>query len=142
MYSGGISYKKPKLIEVGVSSFLRENLKQCKQKKGVYINKVFNVSMFIMFFSLFFMILYYKYKGKLTPQEKHVKHEKERIYILNKVKSLNIERQKVQQTIITNLPTFDSDERIKGVLPMTHPSQLPANYNMNIDPKFNEKILR
>ena len=77
------------------------------------------------------MILYYKYRGKLTPKEKRIKMEKERQYIVNKVRAMGVEREKAQQKIITNLPLFEDDQHIRGVLPMTHPSELPANYNQD-----------
>jgi len=127
----GFSNNRPKLIEPGVHGFLKENLRNCGVKKGVYMNKLYNLGLLILFLSIMFMILYYKYKGKLTHQEKKEKMERERLYIVNKVRSMNVEREKAQQKIITNLPLFNDDEHIKGVLPMTHPGELPANMDQH-----------
>lgn len=124
----------PKLIEPGVHGFLKENLRNCGIKKSMYVNKLYNLGMLILFLSIMFMILYYKYKGKLSPNDKRIKMEKERQYIVNKVRAMGVEREKAQQKIITNLPLFEDDEHIRGVMPMTHPSELPANYNQ--DKKF------
>ena len=48
--------------------------------------------------------MYYNYKGRITKREKYIKLEKERQYILNKVRSLDEIRQKESQERITNLP--------------------------------------
>ena len=51
----------PKLIEPGVHGFLKENLRNCGIKKSMYVNKLYNLGMLILFLSILFMILYYKY---------------------------------------------------------------------------------
>ena len=45
----------------------------------------------------------------MTPQEKKQKQEKERAYILNKIKSIDIQKQKYRQEIITDLPNFENE---------------------------------
>ena len=138
MYKGNL--EKPKLIEPGVAHFFNENLKLCHSKKAIYMNKLFNVILLCMFLCILFMILYYKYKGKLTPKQKKEKENKERLYILNKVKSMKVEKQKQQQEIITNLPPFDNEQHIvNNILPMTHPSTTPINFEQNY---YNNKVLR
>ena len=132
-------FQKPKLIEIGVVQFLGQNLKNCQQKKAIYINKMFNIFMLGLFFCIIFLTLSYKYKGKLTKREKIIKQEKERKYIVDKVRALQVEKQKEQQTIITNLPTFDNDQRIRDVLPFTHPSQTPINLEKDY---YKNKVFR
>jgi len=134
-----MDFQKPKLLEIGVVEFLGQNLKNCQQKKAIYINKMFNIFMFGLFVCIIFLTLSYKYKGKLTRREKIIKQEKERKYIVDKVRSLQIEKQKEQQTIITNLPTFNNDQRIKDVLPFTHPSQTPINLEKDY---YKNKVFR
>ena len=134
-----MDFQKPKLMEIGVVEFLGQNLKNCQQKKAIYINKMFNIFMLVLFFCIIFLTLSYKYKGKLTKREKIIKQEKERKYIVDKVRALQIEKQKEQQTIITNLPTFDNDQRIKDVLPFTHPSQTPVNLEKDY---YKNKVFR
>ena len=62
--------EKPFLTEPGVKSFISGVLKGCHQIKSHHYNTVFNVSMFALFSILLGGILYFKYKGKLTPEEK------------------------------------------------------------------------
>tara|TARA_B100001094_G_C17800136_1_gene608702 strand:- start:104 stop:508 length:405 start_codon:yes stop_codon:yes gene_type:complete len=132
MYSNNY-LSKPILIEPGVSHFFSENLKLCQAKRNIYINNVYNVTMFLLFMCILFMILYYKYTGKLTPYEKIEKTQRERLYILNKVKTMKLEKAKQQQELITNLPIIgDDNNQIKNILPMTHPATTP----INLDQKY------
>ena len=82
----------PNLIEPGTKYFFKSSLKQCNAVKQVHMNK------------LLVCIMYYNYKGRITKEEKYIKLEKERQYILNKVRSLDEIRQKESQERITNLP--------------------------------------
>ena len=43
----------PKLIEPGVHGFLKENLRNCGIKKSMYVNKLYNLGMLILFLSIF-----------------------------------------------------------------------------------------
>ena len=49
-------------------------------------------------------VMFYNYKGRLSKEEVYIKHEKERQYILEKVRKLDEDRQKESQQRITNLP--------------------------------------
>ena len=100
---------QPCLIEPGVSYFFSKTLQNCHVKKMQYYNKLYNLFLFALFFIILGVVLYYKYKGKLTPKERKYKEQKERIYIMNKIKSLDIEKQKKNQQIITNLPSFNNE---------------------------------
>ena len=62
--------------------------------------------MFITFFLLFGGLLYYKYKGKLTPDEKYNLSQKKKQYIFEKLHRISYQKQKQQQNMITNLPSF------------------------------------
>jgi 16S rRNA C1402 N4-methylase RsmH len=65
---------KPSLIEPGVKYFLNETLKQCNHFRNAFHNTIFNMIIGTIFLLILGMILLYKYKGKLTPSEKEVKH--------------------------------------------------------------------
>jgi len=97
-----------KLTEPGVRYFLCEVLKQCREKKYALYSKLFNTIIFILFLLLIGGILYYKHKGKITEVEKKVKRKKEETYILEKIKSLQQNKKKEQNLIITELPQLDS----------------------------------
>jgi hypothetical protein len=49
-------------------------------------------------------VLYYKYKGKQSPAIKKKKQEEDRVFIMNRIRSLQIEKQKENNHLITNLP--------------------------------------
>ena len=72
---------KPVLTEPGVKYFLNQTLKQCHVIRNNFHNTVFNIGMFIGFLIILGLILLYKYKGRLTNEEKHTKNEEKQKYI-------------------------------------------------------------
>ena len=60
---------RPMLTEPGVKYFINETLKQCHQFKEEYNNLNFNIGLLVVFFIILGILLLYKYKGKLTPEE-------------------------------------------------------------------------
>ena len=52
-------------------------------------------------------LLYYKYKGKLSSEEKYIKERKKKQYLFQKLHQLSYEKQKESQQLITNLPLID-----------------------------------
>ena len=103
------NFTKPSLVEPGVKYFLRETLKQCKDFKDKYHNTLFNIGLFVFFLLLLFGILVYKYKGKLTPVEVAQKNKEKQQYILERIKTFQIAKQKAQQELITGLPHWEND---------------------------------
>tara|TARA_Y100000816_G_scaffold275916_1_gene244579 strand:+ start:1270 stop:1608 length:339 start_codon:yes stop_codon:yes gene_type:complete len=101
--------QNPKLVESGTKYFFTKTLENCHNKKLIYYNNLYNLILLVIFIIIVLATLRYKYKGKMTTQEKKYKQEKERAYILNKIKSIDIQKQKYRQEIITNLPTFDNE---------------------------------
>lgn len=104
--------ERPVLIEPGVKSFFNGILKGCNQIRSNHYNTIFNISMFILFVLLLSSILYFKYKGKLTPEEKERKIQQEKQYILTRLNNvsavINMDRQKIgnitNANLITDLP--------------------------------------
>lgn len=94
----------PNLIEPGTKYFFRSSLKQCNVVKQQHMNKLYNITMFGIFLFILVCILFYNYKGRISKEEKYIKMEKEREYILEKVRSIDDDRQKMSQQRITNLP--------------------------------------
>ena len=68
--------------------------------------------MFILFFSILGIILFYRYKGNKTSQEKYQKNLQDKQYIMSKLvyyNRANLEnQQRVQNNMITNLPDFSN----------------------------------
>ncbi len=89
MDSGSSSGSVPALIEPGVKYFLSKSLEQCRQIKDYYYTQSFNFMAGIAFFICLGVLLYVKYKGKMTPEEKETKLRKQQEYILSKLKMVN-----------------------------------------------------
>ena len=98
----------PTLIEPGVKYFIGRTLKECRKFKDKNISIIFNISMTLLLTGAISLILYYRYKGKLTPREKAMKSRKKQEYIASKLHILSSIRRKRSQDMITDLPTFDS----------------------------------
>ena len=68
------------------------------------MNKLYNITLLLVFVFIVGCVMFYNYKGRLSKEEVYIKHEKERQYILEKVRKLDEDRQKESQQRITNLP--------------------------------------
>ncbi len=102
----------PKLIESGTKYFLKESLKNCKELKQSYYNNLVNIGLFSFFIMLLGLILYYKKKKKLNPQEKKQKMLEKEKFILDKIRVIREKERKETNDLITNLPKFESSFEI------------------------------
>jgi len=105
----GWTSPKPLLTEPGVKYFLNQTLKQCHIIKNNFYNTVFNIGLLIGFLLVLGLILLYKYKGRLTDNEKEKKNKEKQQYILSKIKNLQEAKRKEHQELITGLPNWDSE---------------------------------
>jgi len=103
------NYAKPILTEPGVKYFLNETLKQCHIFKEKYNNMMFNIGITFAFFIILGLLLLYKYKGKLTPDEIYKKETEKKQYILSKIKNYQETKLRAQQQLITGLPQWDNE---------------------------------
>ena len=78
---------KPMLTEPGVKYFINETLKQCRQFKENHQHIIFNIGLLVMFFIILGVLLFYKYKGKLSEEEIEQKDLLKKQYILSKIKN-------------------------------------------------------
>ena len=92
------------LTEPGIRQYFIESFKTCKEYKLQYHTWILNMGLFIFFVLCVSSILYYKYKGKQSPLLKKKKNEEDRLFIMNRIHSLQIEKQKDNNQLITNLP--------------------------------------
>jgi len=97
---------KPSLTEFTTKYYIRHSLKETRLFKDKYITIFINIFLFLLFFMTLGGLLYYKYKGKLTPEEKYNISKRKQQYIFEKLHRISYEKQKENQTLITNLPTF------------------------------------
>ena len=73
----------------------------------------FRNSVLLIFFLILGAFLYYKYKGRLTPEEKKKKNLEQEKYILETIKKTRNKKQKHQNLIITDLPTLEPNANLK-----------------------------
>jgi hypothetical protein len=104
--------KSPSLIEPGVKYFLKETLKQCQKKKITYYYYWWNTILFVLFLFILGSLLVWKKQTKPTKDELTAKREQQRLYILEKIKTMQEKKKKETNEIITNLPKFESDFEI------------------------------
>ena len=83
MNTFGVENIRPMLTEPGVKYFINETLKQCHQFKEKYHNLNLNIGLLVLFFIILGILLLYKYKGKITPEEiKEKELQKKTIYFI------------------------------------------------------------
>jgi hypothetical protein len=80
------------LTEPGIRDHLLTSLEQCKQIKMTYYTYVMNLGLLILFVGGVATLLYFKKKNKMTPSEKNKKNEEDRLYIVNRIRSLQLEK--------------------------------------------------
>ena len=100
---------KPSLIEFNTKYYIRNSLKEVREFKDKYITIFVNILLLLLFILLVGGLLLYKYKGKLTPQEKQVKERKKKEYLFTKLHKISYEKQKERQQLITNLPLIQQN---------------------------------
>jgi len=104
-----MDYSEPQLVEPGVKYFLKHSLKQCRNIKDKYITVFVNILLFLLFVGILAAILFYKYKGKLTPQEKYMRENKKKQYIYTKLNQFKSQKKKTDKNMITDLPQWDNN---------------------------------
>jgi len=98
----------PILIETGTKYFMKETLKNCRDLKKNYYNRIINIILTMLFFCMIMGFLYYKKKTKLTPEEKEKLSLEKENFFLNKIKQIRENNKKENNNLITNLPQFES----------------------------------
>jgi hypothetical protein len=80
------------LTEPGVRNHLLTTLEECKHHKFSYYTTIVNLILLGVFILLVAIILYFKKKGKLTEAERKKKNEDDRTHIINRIRSLQLEK--------------------------------------------------
>ena len=104
---------KPALIEKSTKYFVNKSLKDIRTIKNKYITIIVNISLFILFIAVIGGLLYYKYKGKMTPYQKQKNDQEKKIYLYKKLQQYSYNKQKESQSIITNLPVMHPEINLK-----------------------------
>lgn len=95
---------RPNLTEIDTRYYLNNSLKKVRTFKDKYIAIACNMLLFLLFLIIFGGLLYYKYKGKLTPEEIKKKDEERKNYIFTKMQHYSMNKLKEKQELITDLP--------------------------------------
>jgi len=99
----------PSLTEPGVSFFLNKSLKNSNTNKKIFNNTIINLALFLLFIIILGIFLIYKSRTKLTLAEKKRKKLINKKYILEKIRKLNINKEKEKQEMAANIPKFESN---------------------------------
>ena len=91
------------LVEPGIKSYISQSLKMCNEIKKSYYTFYYNIVVFFLLILVVGGILWFTYKGKLSPVEKAIKMRKDREYILEKIRAIP----KKTSSMITNLPKWN-----------------------------------
>jgi hypothetical protein len=97
---------QPSLVEPGVKYFLSDALKKTHDYKMKTYSFVLNLAIGVTFFVVFGGFLYYKYKSKPTPEEKHAKMMRDQAIIMSKIRGY---KENKDASDITKLPFVDMD---------------------------------
>ena len=98
------------LVEPGVQYFYNQTLQKCHKLKENHYNIYYNTLLTIGFIAVMSMLLYIRYKGKLSPIEQKIKQTKKHEYIMSKVRNYQeAKRQTTDANLITKLPEFDNE---------------------------------
>ena len=103
---------KPKLVHNSTKIFFNKILNNCNTLKKNNYNLFYNIGMFLVLVTIIFIILYSKYKGNMTPQQRYEKNTKDKQYIMSKLVYYNRQNlennQKIRNNMITNLPDYSN----------------------------------
>jgi hypothetical protein len=102
-------FSKPTLTEPGVKYFLHQTLKNCHSIRTEFENNMMNLALFIVFCVIVGATLLYKYKGKPSKEELQRKAVQKQQYILEKINSAQLSKQRENQALITNLPVWENE---------------------------------
>ena len=99
----------PKLIEYGTMQYMQSVLSQCHENRVNLYLYTLNIGVFIFFGGLLFLVLYYSYKTRMTPDEAYQKRMREQEYVLSKIKVYKEHQHHITKTSgFTALPVTDS----------------------------------
>lgn len=104
MQAGG---RQASLCEPGMTRLLRGALVDCRAKRARYETGLFNIVMTVALVCLIAGFLYYRYKGRLTPEEAAAKKRADYEHIVGRLGQLQVARDK-QKGLITKLPMWDT----------------------------------
>jgi len=99
----------PRLIESSTHTYMQNILSQCHMTRVNMYLYALNAGVLVLFLGILFVVLYYSYKTKMTPEEAYEKRIKEQEYILSKIRTYKEHQHHIARNAgITTLPLVDS----------------------------------
>ncbi len=99
-----MEYSKPLLTELTTKFYIKNSLKEVRTFKNKYISIIINILLLLFFVGTIALLLFYKYKGKPTPEEIKIKENQKKHYLFEKLHKISYEKRKENQNLITDLP--------------------------------------
>ena len=98
----------PKLTEPGIRNYLGKSLRDFHRFRDGYTSMWFNIGMLLAFLTVTGGVLYWRYKGRISPQEQAIRNRKKKEYIFTKLQTLSALKKQTKSGMITNLPLWDN----------------------------------
>lgn len=94
------------LVEQGVRNYLQSSLNHCHNYRIHIYSIALNIVVFVVFVTVFGLILWYSYKKKASPYDQYKQQIRDQEYILSKIRHVQTQKemQRAQMTSITQLP--------------------------------------
>ena len=105
--------ERPSLTEPGMKYWLSQSLREMRRFKDRNLTIIFNFSMTIALIAVVSGFLVFKYKGKLTPSEMAAKQQQKKEYLISKLAKIGETRRKINETMITDLPTWSNHPEVE-----------------------------
>lgn len=99
--------EKPSLCEPGMKYFLKGSLKECKKFRDNHSTLLFNLGAIVILCIGIGGMLWYRYKGKPSPEEIKQKQRETHSYLISKLQQYTAAKQNSDPNMITNLPIWD-----------------------------------
>ena len=96
----------PNLTEAGIRSYVGKSLRDFHKFRDSWTSLIFNIIMFFAFVVTISGVLYWRYKGRITPEEQLLRNRKKKEYIFTKLQTLGAMKRKKNSNMITDLPTW------------------------------------
>lgn len=96
----------PQLIDNHARYFLYNTLQKCHDHRVHLYSVAFNVIVFVLFVVVGGGILWYNYKNKPTEYETQEKMLRDQQFIVSKIRTYQMEKNRQKTSDITHLPTI------------------------------------
>ncbi len=99
--------KQPQLTEFDVRHFLSSALEKSHIAKQLYYKNLYSILIGVGFAVLIGLIVMYRRKKRLTPEEKAEKFRKGHEYVMERIRKLKENQIQAEQRMLTGLPYIE-----------------------------------